>query len=376
MASSVAEAQQERDELRRMVRGLCERDLPLDTVRRVMATPAGDDPGTWRRLADLDLLGLAVPDALGGSGGDLLTLAAAAEELGRALVPGPFLGTVGLAATALSLAGDTEHLPALVAGDLRATVVAQDELGRWDPSAPTSTATAEGDTWRLSGTSTHVVDAVGAQLLLVAARTGQGVGLFAVPADGAGCRVEAVSTMDLTRRQGTVLLEGAVGVPVGSLDDAPQVLERTGQVATVLLGAMQLGTAQKLLDLSVEHAKTRFQFGRPIGGFQGVKHRCANMLVRLEMARSAVLHAAEVADAGAPGLARAASLAGSLASDAAVRVGADAIQVHGGLGFTWEHPVHLYYKRAVGDATLLGTVAAHRDRYAALVLDDPVPAAV
>lgn len=374
MGSTATEAQQERDELRSMVRGLVERDVPLSEVRRLMETPAGDDPAVWKRLADLDLLGLAVPAELGGSGGDLLTLAAAAEELGRGLVPGPFLGTVALAATALQLSDDPaaqkEHLPRLVAGDLRATVVAQDELGRWAPGAPTTTATSAGDAWTLTGTSTHVVDAVGADLLLVAARAGDAVGLFAVEAGAQGVSVAPMSTMDLTRRQGTVTLDGVTGVLIGALEKGREVLERTGDVAVVLLGAMQIGVAQRLLDLSVEYAKTRFQFGRPIGSFQGVKHRCADMMVRVEMARSAVLHAAAVADAGGSGLPRAASLAGSTASDAAVRTGADAVQVHGGIGFTWESPVHLYYKRAVGDAALLGTVAAHRDRYASLVLDD------
>ncbi|MCW2667138.1 MAG: acyl-CoA dehydrogenase protein [Frankiales bacterium] len=374
MASSVAEAQQEREELRSMVRGLCEREVPLAQVRRLMETPAGDDPAVWRRLADLDLLGLVVPAEFGGSGGDLLTLVAAAEELGRGLVPGPFLGTVGLAATALQLSEDPAaqqaYLSRLVAGDLRATVVAQDQLGRWAPAAPTTTATSTGDGWALTGTSTHVVDAVGADLLLVAAQAAGGVGVFAVQTGAPGVQVEALSTMDLTRRQGRVVLDGASGVLVGSLDRGREVLERTGDVAVVLLGAMQIGVAQKLLELSVDYAKTRFQFGRPIGGFQGVKHRCADMMVRVEMARSAVLHAAAVADAGGSGLPRAASLAGSTASAAAVRTGSDAIQVHGGIGFTWESPVHLYYKRAVGDAALLGTVADHRDRYASIVLDD------
>lgn len=372
---------EDRAELRRVVRDFCEREVTQDAVRAAMGTVAGHDPGAWRRLAaDLDVLGLALPAEHGGSASGLLTLCVVAEELGRALLPSPFLGTVGLAATALVLSGDgpaqAEHLPRLVAGELLATVVAQDELGRWAPGEVTTRAARTDHGWRLDGVSTHVVDGASAGLLLVGAQVSDAVGLFLVAADAPGCLVEPMSTMDLTRRQAVVVLDGAPARPLGEVAQGRAVLERTGDVGAVLLAAMQVGTAQRLLDLSVEHARTRFQFGRPIGSFQGVKHRCADMLVAVEHARSTALHAAAVADAGSDGLPLAASLAAATASDAAVRVGADAVQVHGGLGFTWEHPVHLYYKRALGDAALLGTAAAHRERLATLVLDDPTSAAV
>jgi len=356
--------------LREAVRDLCAREVRQEDVRRVMATPEGHDAGTWRRLAvELDVLGLAVEEAHGGSGSGLATLCVVAEELGRALLPSPLLGTVALAATALQLAGDPYgDLPRLLAGDLFATVVAQDRLGSWAPDDVATTAVQTGEQVLLHGTSPHVVDAAVAGLLLVAARLEGEVALFAVDPAGPACRVAPMSTMDLTRRQSTVVLEGAPGRPLG---DARAVLERTGDVAVVVLCATLVGGSQRLLDLSVEHASTRYQFGRSIGSFQGVKHRCADMLVAVETARSTVAHAAAVADAGGPGLALAACLAAVTTKEAAVRVATDAVQVHGGLGFTWEHPAHLYLKRAVGDAALLGTSTQHRERLARLVLDDP-----
>jgi acyl-CoA dehydrogenase len=356
--------------LREAVRDLCDREVRQQDVRRVMATPEGHDPATWRRLAaDLGVLGLAVDEEHGGAGSGLATLCVVAEELGRALLPAPLLGTVALAAPALQLTGDPYgDLPLLLAGDLLATVVAQDGLGRWAPDDVTTAATREGDAVLLSGTSPHVVDAAGAGLLLVAARLEGQVELYAVDPAGPGCRVVPQSTMDLTRRQATVVLEAAPARPLG---EAGPALDRVGDVAVVVLCAGLVGVAQRLLDLSVEHARTRFQFGRPIGAFQGVKHRCADMLVAVETARSTVAHAAEVADAGGPGLALAASLAAVTTKEAAVQVAKQAVQVHGGLGFTWEHPAHLYLKRAVGDAALLGTPAWHRERLARLVLDDP-----
>ena len=367
---------QELRELRLVARDVCEGGAGDAEVRRLMEADTGWDPTTWQRLADGDLLGLHVPSEHGGSGAGLAALCAVAEEFGRSLLPSPFLGTVALGATALALADEPlaeQWLVRLVTGDLRGTVAAQDELGRWSPTQPTTTTTTTAGAARLTGTSRHVVDAASADLLLVAAGTPDGVALFAVEADDPGCQVTSLSTMDLTRRPGVVLLDDAAGRLVVGPDRAGQVLTRVGDTAAVVLAAMQLGTAARLLELSVEHARTRYQFGRPIGSFQGVKHRCADVLVEVELARSTVLDAAAAADEDdAPRLPRAAALAALIAGEAAVHAGAAAVQVHGGQGFAWEHPVHLLYKRAIGDAALLGTSASHREQLARMVLDDEV----
>jgi alkylation response protein AidB-like acyl-CoA dehydrogenase len=356
----------EQQDLRKGVRQFLARHSGEATVRRLMDSVLGHDPATWERLGtELGVLALAVPDELGGAGGGLVDQAIAVEEFGAVLLPGPVIGTIALAVPALVAAGGevaAELLPGMARGT-RAVAFAVPDHG----SEP---AVTERD-GRLTGELAQVVDGTSADVLLVAARTRQGVGLFAV--DGAAATRTPLSTMDQTRRQAAVRLDGALVRVVAGPPDARRVIDHALATGAALLAAEQVGVAQHMLDLTVAYAKDRLQFGRPIGSFQAVKHRLADMLVLVEHARSAAYHAAWAIQDGTDDPALAASIAQAVCSNAAYRVAADAIQLHGGIGFTWEHQAHLYYKRAVTDAALLGSAAAHRDRIAALVLDAAEP---
>lgn len=355
----------EQRELRTAVRRFCADQSDEQVVRRLMESAAGFDAKAWARLgSELGVLGLSVPEELGGVGGTLVDQAVAVEELGAALFCGPVFGTVMLAIPALVAAGDTELLPALVEGTRTAAFAVGDKGGAFDPAAVTVRATADG---ALSGTVERVVDAAAADDLLVAATGPDGLGLYAV--DASGVQRTALTTLDSTRRQATVTLDGAVGRLVAGPDSAERVITHALHVGSALLAAEQVGGAQHLLDLSVEYATRRLQFGRPIGSFQAVKHTLADMLVEVEHARSAAYHAAWALGDGSDDPALAASIAQATASPAFAGVAADTIQVHGGIGFTWEYQAQLYYKRAVTDAALLGSAEQHRARIARLVLD-------
>jgi alkylation response protein AidB-like acyl-CoA dehydrogenase len=356
----------EQQDLRKGLREFLAKRSDEATVRRLMDSDLGHDLTTWERLGgELGVLALAVPDDLGGAGGRLVDQAVAVEEFGAALLPGPVIGTVALAIPALVAAGGeiaAELLPGMTRG-IRTAAFAVPDHG----SEPT---VAERD-GRLTGELAQVVDGTSADVLLVAARTGDGVGLFAV--DGAAATRMPLSTMDQTRRQAAVRLDAAPARAVAGPGDARRVIDDALATGATLLAAEQVGVAQHMLDLTVAYAKDRLQFGRPIGSFQAVKHRLADMLVLVEHARSAAYYAAWAIQDGTDDPALAASIAQAVCSEAAYRVAADAIQLHGGIGFTWEHPAHLYYKRAVTDAALLGSAAAHRNRIAALVLDTAEP---
>jgi alkylation response protein AidB-like acyl-CoA dehydrogenase len=351
----------EQTDLRRGLREFLARHADEAAVRRALED--GYDRGVWGRLgAELGVLGLAVPEESGGAGGGLVDQAVAAEEMGAALLPGPVLGTVGLAVPALLAAGDTALLAELVEGTRTAALAVPERAARFDPDAVT--VTAEGDA--LSGEVAQVVDG-DADVLLVAARHGGGVGLFAT--DGGQRR--PLSTLDPTRHQAAVRFDATPARPVAA--DAGPAVAHALRVGGALLAAEQVGGAQRLLDLTVAHAGTRLQFGRPIGSFQAVKHRCADMLVLLEHARSTAYHAAWALQDGLDDADLAVSVAQATCSEAYQRIALDAVQLHGGIGFTWEHPCHLYLKRAVTDAALLGSAAQHRDRIAAAVLDAATP---
>jgi alkylation response protein AidB-like acyl-CoA dehydrogenase len=354
----------EQRELRTAVRKFCADQSDEQVVRRLMESDPGFDAKSWQRLgSELGVLGLSVPEELGGVGGTLVDQAVAVEELGAALFCGPVFGTVMLAIPALVAAGDTELLPALVEGTRTAAFAVGDKGGAFDPAAVTVTAAADG---ALTGTVERVVDAAAADELLVAATGPAGLGLYAV--DAAQTRRTALTTLDSTRRQATVVLDGTPARLVAGPDSAERVITHALQVGSALLAAEQVGAAQHLLDLSVEYAKGRLQFGRPIGSFQAVKHIIADMLVEVEHARSAAYHAAWALGDGSDDPALAASIAQATASPAFATVATDTIQVHGGIGFTWEYQAQLYYKRAITDAALLGGAEQHRARIASLVL--------
>jgi alkylation response protein AidB-like acyl-CoA dehydrogenase len=364
----------EQQELRTAVRRFCAEHSDEFTVRRLMESTPAFDQKAWARLgSELGVLGLGVPEDLDGSGGGIVDAAIAAEELGAALFCGPVFGTVMLSIPALVAAPDTpvrtETLGPLVAGIRTAAFAVPEKAGCLAVEAVTVQANSSRDTWTVSGTVERVVDAGAADDLLVAATRPDGMALFIVDATGSGVERTALSTMDLTRPQATVRFADAPARLFAGPEEAARICRHALHVGAVLLAAEQVGGAQHLLDLSVSYAKERLQFGRPIGSFQAVKHRLADMLVDQEHARSAAYHGAWALQDATDDPALAASIAQATSSAAFARIATDAVQVHGGIGFTWEHQAHLYFKRAFTDAALLGSTEEHRARIAELVLD-------
>ncbi|MGV0714734.1 acyl-CoA dehydrogenase family protein [Mycolicibacterium sp. XJ662] len=375
MVENVSSAQfrftDEQNQLRDAVRKFSAEHFSEEKVRELMEADPPFDPKVWARLGgELGVLGLSVPEADGGVGGTLVDQAVAIEELGARLACGPLFGTVYLAIPALVAAGSGDVrdglLGDLMEGNRTAAVAVTDRAGVFDADAVT--VTASGDT--LSGTVSQVVDAGIADVLLVAAQGSDGVALYAVDTSATGVQRTPLNTLDLTRSAANVTLTDAPARLVAGADEAARVLDHALQVGAALLAVEQVGAAQHLLDLSVEYAKARLQFGRPIGSFQAVKHRLANLLVDVEHARSTAYHAIWALTDGSDDPALATSIAQAVCSSSLTHVATDTIQVHGGIGFTWEHQAHLYYKRATTDAVLLGSAEQHRDRIAAMVLDD------
>lgn len=349
--------------LRQAVRGHCRQVWDEAAVRAVSerAEPASD---LWRALGqELGVLGVTVPERWGGAGAGLVEAAAVAEELGEALVPLPFLSAM-LAARMLVDSGDeaacAELLPGLCDGTRRFAVVATGADGRWAASSVTAHQCSAD--WMLTGSAGSVVDASTATDLLVVAADGA---LFHVDPQGPGVIQTPIPTLDLTRSQSGVSLENAPARLCGRADPA-----QAGNTATVLLAAELVGVTRALLDMAVSYARVRKQFGRPIGSFQAVQQRCADMLVEFELAKSAAAHAAWTHDQGGDDPALAASLAHVVVTDAARAVAKGAIQVLGGVAITWEQPAHLYFKRSVANAALWGG-RAHRTRLAVMAVDTP-----
>lgn len=366
----------EQRELRTAVRKFCAENIDEAAVRRLMESDKRFDPAVWRRLgSELGVLGMSVPEADGGVGGSLVDQAVAVEEFGAALACGPLFGTVYLTIPALVACPASpvrdELLAALVEGDRTAAFAVGDTAGAFNPDV-TVTAAGTGDDVTLTGTVDQVVDGDTADVILLAANGSDGLGLYAVDAAAPGVLRTELVTLDLTRPQATVTLDGARARLLAGPEEAERVITHALQVGSALLAIEQVGAAQHLLDLSVEYAKSRLQFGRQIGSFQAIKHRLADMLVDLEHARSTAYHAVWALTDGSDDPALAVSIAQATCSAAFSRIAADTIQVHGGIGFTWEHQAHLYFKRAATDAALLGSAEQHRSRVADLVLDNTV----
>ncbi|MEV6060967.1 acyl-CoA dehydrogenase family protein [Nocardia asteroides] len=367
----------EQHELRAMVRRFCAEQSDEATVRRLMESTPAMDHKAWARLGtELGVLGLGVPEDLRGSGGGLVEAAITVEELGATLFCGPVFGTVALSIPALVAAPETpvrtETLVALVTGIRTAAFVVPERAGLPALDAVTVRATPVKDTWTLTGTVERVVDAATADDLLVAATGPDGVSLFVVDTIESGVERTALTTLDLTRPQATVRLTDVRARLLAGPAETARICAHALQVGAVLLAAEQVGAAQHLLDLSVAYVSQRWQFGRPIGSFQAVKHRIADMLVDLEHARSAAYHGAWALQDGTDDPALAVAIAQATCSAAFSRIAAATVQVHGGIGFTWEHQAHLYFKRAFTDAALLGSAEEHRARIAELVLDTAV----
>lgn len=365
-------------ELRSMVREFCEEFSGESVVRTTMESEAGHNPVLWRRLGtELGVLGLAVPESYGGDDVGLVAQAVVVDELGAALVCGPVLGTLALAMPALCTISDEDAkndlLPSLCSGERIATLAAPLAEGSLDTAAVSVTATPDGDGWTLSGAVAQVPDGGTADTILVVA-TADSPALFAVDAGAAGLTRTPLTTLDLTRRQASVAFDSTPARLLATGDEAQAACERAALVAAVLLAVESVGGSQRMLDVTVAHVSTRKQFGQPVGAFQAVKHRCANMLIAVETARSAAYHGAWALQDGTDDPRLAASLAKAVASETYSSVTAAAIQLHGGIGFTWEGSPHLYFKRATTDALTVGTATQHLDRVAELVLDPLVPA--
>ena len=354
---------EEHEAFRRSVRSFVEAKAPSVEVRRLIDSPTGYDDATWRQMSDqLGLPALAIPEQYGGGGGGMLEVAIVMAELGRSLLTTPYLSTAVIA-PALLLAGDVDAtasdlLKRIAEGAVTVTVALA-----VDGDAGVSVSAVPGaDGWVLSGRADFVIDGAQAEVLLVPASTADGVRVFSVAGDAPGVTRTALETLDGTRRQAVVDLDGATGCAIGDVSDA--ALAHAANIAAIAIAAEQLGGAERCLEMATEYAKLRQQFGRAIGSFQAVKHMCADMLIEVESARSTVLCAAWVADNEPASLPEAASLAKARASDAFTTVAATNIQVHGGIGFTWEHDAHLYYRRANSTALLFGDARRHRRRLA------------
>jgi alkylation response protein AidB-like acyl-CoA dehydrogenase len=359
----------EQDELRKSVRRFLEQKSAPADVRRLMETDQGYEPAVWQQMAaQLGLQGMAVPEEHGGSGFGFVELVVVLEEMGRALLCAPYFSSVILAATALIQSGDDaaqkDLLPGIADGSTIATLAWVESPTRWDAGTITTRATRTAGGYSLDGAKTLVVDGHVASLFVVVAETDGGPSLFAVEAGAPGVTRRRLESLDMTRKLASVELSGTPARLVAAEGDAAAIVERTCRLAAVALAAEQVGGAQKCLEMSVDYAKLRVQFGRPIGSFQAIKHKCADMLLEVESARSAAYYAAWAAAEGSPELALVAPLAKAYCSEAYANAAAETIQIHGGIGFTWEHDAHLYYRRAKSSEQFLGSPTEHRDELA------------
>jgi len=368
---------EEQEMLRQSARTMLERECPAPRVRELMDDALGYAPAMWRRMAELGWLGLVIPESAGGAGLGYIEMAVLAEEMGRALLPSPFIWTV-MFAEAIRRGGNdqqkSELLPKIAAGDLIATAAILESSGAWGEGGIAMPARRSGNSFILEGTKILVNDAHAADRMLIAARTGGrrggGVTLFALDARRPEIAVSALATMDRTRKLSEVRFDNlkvSKNDVVGEVGGGWPLLAAALDRARVTLAAEMIGGAQRVLEMTVDYSRMRQQFGRPIGSFQAVQHKCANMMVDIESARSAIYYAAwavsnETADAPL-----AAALAKAAASDAYRRVAADGIQLHGGIGFTWEHDAHLYFKRAKSSEFTFGDGNFNREIVADLI---------
>jgi alkylation response protein AidB-like acyl-CoA dehydrogenase len=359
---------EEHAELRATVRRLLEMRSPETAVRKVVDSKRGYDLELWVQMAtQLGLHGLGLSEAFGGSGYGPQETTIVFEELGRALVPSPFFATVALAAPLLVGIDDADtnahYLPAIATGDLIATVAVAERAGSWNTSELSDVVAVRSKSdWLLHGEKTMVLNADAAGLILVVVTADAGTSVYAVDPATAGVTIVPLSTLDLTRRQSKVRFEGAKAALVGGYGGAAPAVSSMLDHASIALAAEQAGAAGELMRLSVEYAKLRHQFGRPIGAFQAIKHKLADIAFDVERMDSIVRHAATAAAASSPDLPAIAAMAKVFCSEAFFRIAAETIQIYGGIGFTWEHPAHLYFRRAKSSEYLLGSPAQHREK--------------
>jgi alkylation response protein AidB-like acyl-CoA dehydrogenase len=362
---------EEQEQLRDAVRRFMETKSASEDVRRLMETTDGYDPAVWAQMAnELGLQSLAIPEEFGGQGFTFVELGIVLEEMGRVLLCAPYFSSVVLAANAILNAGTdaqkAELLPGIAAGETIAALAFTEPNGKWDADGITMEAVGGGDAYTLTGTKHFVIDGHTADTVVVVAReagtTGEdGIGFFVVAGDAAGLTRTPLATMDQTRKQARLDFAGVAATPLGTVGAGWPALSKTLDQAAVAMANESIGGAQKCLEMAVEYAKVRVQFGRPIGSFQAIKHKCADMLLEVESGKSAAYYAAWAAGEDNEELPVVASLAKAYVSDAYFHAAAENIQIHGGIGFTWEHDAHLYFKRAKSSEILLGDATYHRE---------------
>jgi alkylation response protein AidB-like acyl-CoA dehydrogenase len=361
----------EHDELRQVVREFLRQRSPSQEVRRLAEAGEGRDDEVWAMLTgQLGLSGIAVPARYGGAGYGPVELGIVVEEMGRALLVAPYFSTVALAGQALAASGDegamARWLPGIADGSRTAALAIAEEPGSWELAEITATAEPAGGGWTVSGTKLYVVDGHTADLLLTVARTPGGHGVFAVEGDDPRVQRARLDALDLTRPLASVTLRDARAVPVGAGRDTAAWLSEVTDLVLATLAAEQLGGAARCLELSVEYAKVRQQFGRPIGSFQAIKHKCAALFLEVESGRSAVAQATAALAGREPDASLAAAVAYVHCSAAFTHAAKECIQIHGGIGYTWEHDAHLYLRRAKSSELFFGSPARQRTRLAAL----------
>lgn len=362
--------------LQQSARDFFSRECKPERVRELMASETAFDAELWQAMADQGFTGLTIPEEYGGLGLSLVDLIAVTEEMGRACLPGPFTSTLW-AASLIERAGNEgqrkQYLEPIAAGEMKATVALLEETGEWNPDAVMLSANKDGKEYRLRGTKHYVNDAAVADVIIVVARENTDLVLLPVERGAAGVKITETPAIDATRKLYTVEFDN-VAVPESSAlaftTKTKEAVEDATDVATVALCAEMLGGMVWTLDATVEYAKTRLQFGKPIGIYQAVQHQCADMFNFTESARSATYFAAWAVAENDPAAKLAVSVAKGFCSDAAREVGNRGVQIHGGIGFTWEHNIQLYYKRAKSSEILFGDANYHREKIAEKVVDE------
>jgi alkylation response protein AidB-like acyl-CoA dehydrogenase len=373
---------EEQCQLSSVVHTLLSDHSPDSRVREIMQTARGFDEPLWTRMADeLGICGLAVPEKYGGGGAGFAELAVVLEELGGSLACVPYFSSVVLAQTLLLNVDDenarARWLPRLCSGAVRATVAIAEPGRPWTADGVRLSASKTDTGWTLSGVKTSVIDGATADVILVIARSGAGLSAFAVAGDAPGLTKTSLPTMDQTRKQARLEFGASPATPLGAIGEAESAFQRLLAIASAALAIEAVGGAQRALDMAVGYARTRVQFGRSIGSFQAIKHKCANMLLQVESAKSAAYYARGIVNAtvrSEVGTLQpdddfwlAVSIAKAVCTDAFAHCAAENMQIHGGVGFTWEHPAHLYFKRAKANELMFGDPIFHRAAIAELL---------
>jgi len=365
---------EEQEFLRTTAREFLEKESPMSVVRELMETESGYDPELWKKMAELGWVGLLIPEEYGGAGLSFVDLVVILEEMGRALLPSPFFGNLQGTLAVLNAGTDTQRkeiLTAVAAGDRILSFAITEEAGTEEAKDIQLRAEKDGDGFRLTGTKLFVPDGQNADTVVVAARTGgsgeSGISLLLVEREAAGVSVSPLRSMDQTRRIAEIRFENASGQLLGGENAGWATWEVVRDAALVALSTEAVGGSEKVLEDSVAYAKERVQFGKPIGVNQAIKHKCADMLIEVESSKSITYYAAWALAEGVDEATLAAAMAKAYTSDAYRHTSAENIQIHGGVGFTWEYDCHLYFKRAKAIEVTYGSPSGHRERVAQLM---------